>query len=63
MKAEVVQVKCQHAQEYGERYAGLAIVQENEQKVLLRVPMWQYDPEQTPALLAWIAEAINAGPR
>lgn len=59
MQAEVVQVKCQHVQEYGDHYAGLAITQSDGSKVLLRVPMWQYDSQTTPRLLGVLAKAIN----
>lgn len=60
MKAEIVHVKCQHSQEYGERYAALAIILEDESKLLLRVPMYQYDPESTPVVYQRIVDAINS---
>jgi hypothetical protein len=61
MKAEIVQVKCQHVQEYGPTYAGMAVILEDESKLLLRVPMWQYDAQNTAKVLQRIADAINSG--
>jgi hypothetical protein len=59
MKAEIVQVTCQHSQEYGPRYAALAIILEDESKLLLRLPMWQYDPLRSQVVLQRIANAVN----
>ena len=59
MKAEIVQVKCQHLQDYGKMYFALAIILEDDSKILLRVPMWQYDHKTTRETLAEIETAVN----
>lgn len=59
MQAELVQVRCQHLQEYGEQYTALAVIQSDGSKFLLRLPMWQYDHEKSPMLLQRIVDAVN----
>jgi len=61
MRAEVIQCRCEHSQEYGRTYAALEVTPDGMWPVLVQVPMWQYSEEHTPKILQEIADRINAG--
>lgn len=59
MRAEVIQCRCEHSQEYGRTYAALQVEADGKLH-LLQLPMWQYSAEKTPKILQEIADRVNA---
>ncbi len=61
MRAEVIQCRCEHSQEYGRTYAALQVEADGKWPILLQLPMWQYSAEKTPKILQEIADRVNSG--